>query len=80
MLAEKRKITVDASTIVATIRSTPGFRLAPLSPETALHIGDLSVLRDIHDRLIVAEALEWDAVLITRDQAISASGLVDTVW
>jgi PIN domain nuclease of toxin-antitoxin system len=66
--------------IVAALQASPGFRLAPLSPDTALHIRELTALRDIHDRLIVAEAIERDAVLITRDEEITGSGLIGTVW
>jgi hypothetical protein len=39
-----------------------------------------STLPDIHDRLIVAETLDLGAALITRDQGITASGLVEVVW
>jgi PIN domain nuclease of toxin-antitoxin system len=34
----------------------------------------------MHDRLIVAEAIARGLPLITRDQTITASGLVKTVW
>ncbi len=34
----------------------------------------------MHDRVIVAEALARGATLITRDEAITASGLVPVVW
>jgi len=80
MLAEKRRATIDATRVVAALRATPGFRFTSLSPEVALHTQSLIALPDIHDRLIVAEAIETGATLITRDQAITASGLVPTVW
>jgi PIN domain nuclease of toxin-antitoxin system len=35
---------------------------------------------DPADRLIVATALTRDALLVTKDQAIRESGLVQTVW
>jgi len=54
--------------------------LTPLSPEAAIRIQSLIALSDIHDRLIVAEALETGATVITRDQAITTSGLVRVVW
>lgn len=71
---------IDLIGIVTTLRSAPGFRLTPLSPEAAIRIHSLITLSDIHDRLIVAEALETGATVITRDQAITASGLVLVVW
>ena len=80
MLAEKRRSVIDVTRIVATLRAAPGFRLTSLSPEVTLRIQSLIALSDIHDRLIVAEAIESGATLITRDQAITVSGLVAVVW
>ncbi len=80
MLVEKRRSVIDMTRIVAALRAAPGFRLTSLSPEAAIRIQSLTTLSDIHDRLIVAEALEAGATLITRDQAITASGLVPVVW
>ncbi|MDE3089463.1 MAG: PIN domain-containing protein [Chloroflexota bacterium] len=79
-LAEKRRGAIDLTRIVAILRSAAGFRLTSLSPEIALRTRSLTALPDIHDRLIVAEALETNATLITRDQLITASGLAPTVW
>lgn len=80
MLAEKRHGTIDMARIVEVLQAAPGFRLSSLSPEIAVRIQSLTALPDIHDRLIVAEALEAGATLITRDQTITASGLVPTLW
>lgn len=52
----------------------------PLTADTAHRIAALTAMPDIHDRLIVAEALAWNAALITLDKAITASGAVATVW
>ncbi len=70
----------DVTRIVDTLKAKPGFRLTPLTPDIAVGIQSLTSLPDIHDRLIVAEALEFGATLITRDQAIAASSLVSVVW
>jgi PIN domain nuclease of toxin-antitoxin system len=80
MLVEKRRRAVDATNIFAALQAAPGFRFTSLTPQTALRIQSLTALPDIHDRLIVAEALESGATLITRDEAITASGLVPVVW
>ncbi len=37
------------------MRANPTFLLQPLEPETVLRIQSIDRLRDIHDRLIVAE-------------------------
>jgi PIN domain nuclease of toxin-antitoxin system len=80
LLMEKRHAVIDASVILAALRAKPGFQLTALTPEIALRIQALTALPDIHDRLLVAEALEASAPLITNDQLITASGLVTVVW
>jgi PIN domain nuclease of toxin-antitoxin system len=80
MLVEKGRIALDASQILARLQAHAGFVLTPLVPETVFVIKNLTALPDIHDRLIVAEAIVRQATLITRDAAIRASGLVATLW
>jgi PIN domain nuclease of toxin-antitoxin system len=80
MLIEKRRKSVDATSIFSALQAAPGFRLTALTPQTALRIQSLTVLSDIHDRLIVAEALDSGATLITRDEAIRNSDLLPTIW
>ena len=80
MLSEKHSGRFNLPRIVARLRQVPGFRLTSLSPDVALRIAELAELPDIHDRLIVAEALKLGASLLTRDQAIAESNLVTTIW
>ena len=65
ILSEKRHAKIDATAIVAKLRETPGFQLTFLTPAIALGIQTLTALGDIHDRLIVAEALAKGASLIS---------------
>ncbi|GMV34049.1 MAG: hypothetical protein AMXMBFR60_18780 [Chloroflexota bacterium] len=48
--------------------------------ETALKLRGLTAIPEMHDRIIVAAAIEYRAKLITFDKAITASGLVDIIW
>ncbi len=80
MLSEKHSGRFNLSRIVASLRQAPGFRLTSLAPEVALRIADLTMLPDIHDRLIVAEALQVAASLLTRDQVIAKAKVVTTIW
>ncbi|MFL5804203.1 MAG: hypothetical protein ACJ8CR_20955 [Roseiflexaceae bacterium] len=52
----------------------------PLLPETAIESHTFTAIPDIFDHLIVAEARRLGLPLITRDAAISGSGLVSVVW
>lgn len=79
-LSEKRRSGVDVSQIMVALQEKPGFHLTTLTPKIVLGIRPLMVLRDLHDRLIVAEALAVGAALITRDYEIARSGLVQVIW
>jgi PIN domain nuclease of toxin-antitoxin system len=41
---------------------------------------DRAAIADPWDRLIVATALALEIPLVTRDQAIQRSGVVETIW
>lgn len=62
------------------LRTAENYLFLPLMPETILSTNTLVDVPDIFDRLIVAEARRLRASLITCDQGITASGLVDAVW
>jgi len=79
-LSEKYGQSVDAARILTSLREKPGFLLTSLTPEVVFGICSLTALHDLHDRLIVAEAIANGAILITRDRAITASGLTPVAW
>ncbi|MCC6500524.1 MAG: type II toxin-antitoxin system VapC family toxin [Anaerolineales bacterium] len=79
MFSEKRK-NIEVEKVLAKLRSISGFEFLALLPETAEKIRDLTVLPDIHDRLIVAEALLQKMPLLSIDESITKSKLVDVVW
>ena len=80
MLVERRRAFIDLSAVIAKLREYPTFRLTSLTPEIVLYSQNLPGLPDIHDRLIAAEAKYEDAGLITRDQSLTESGIVSTIW
>ncbi len=48
--------------------------------ESALQLRDLTAIPEMHDRIIVAAAIENEATLITFDKTIRESGLIDVIW
>ena len=46
----------------------------------ALDLRKLTAIPEMHDRLIVAEAVASGATLITKDLSITNSGIVPVVW
>ena len=57
LLLEKGRAAIDLDAILGTVYSLPAVTIAPLTLEVTLGIRELSVLPDMHDRLIVAEAV-----------------------
>ncbi len=79
MFAEKHK-KIEPDKILGKLRSMSGFEFLVLLPETAEKIRELTALSDIHDRLIVAEAMIQKMPLISFDESITKSNLVEVVW
>jgi PIN domain nuclease of toxin-antitoxin system len=62
-------------------RIEDNFRVIPISPEIARIAVELELPHgDPFDRVIVATAKVHDAPLLTRDRAITDSGVVEIVW
>lgn len=58
------------------------FQLAPLDATTMDHLRSfpLETLPDPWDRLIVSTAAQLQLPLVTKDRAITAAGVVETIW
>ena len=80
IIAEKQRVDFDLTAAIAMLRDVPGFRFVDLTTQTALRTQQLTSLPDIHDRLIVATALEYGATLLTADQAITFADVVPVAW
>jgi len=70
----------DLQRVVQSLQRDSVCHLPPLSVETVLSSATLTAIPDIFDRLIVSEALRWNAQLLTRDALITQSGLVSILW
>ncbi|HEX7679966.1 MAG TPA: type II toxin-antitoxin system VapC family toxin [Thermoanaerobaculia bacterium] len=82
MLAEKKRLTLDRDVLVwleDTITNT-GARVLLLTPQIAVLATSIAPLRDPADRLIAATAISHNAPLVTKDDRIRNSGVVETIW
>lgn len=71
--------------LLADVDRDPRLTVVPVTRETLQRSLPLTAIREMHDRLIVATALTLSdtgtpAVLVTRDQDITGSGLVPVLW
>jgi PIN domain nuclease of toxin-antitoxin system len=77
---ENKPIQADLDEILDAIQNTPNVEFVDFDYESAMRLRDLSMIPEMHDRMIVATALEYQAVLITLDESITTSGVVDVIW
>ena len=62
------------------LQGRPGLRVELLTVQDVGEARHLAALVDPFDRMIAATALRLDCPLLTADQRITDSGLVQTVW
>lgn len=77
---ENKPVQADLDEILSSIQNSPNVEFVDFDYESALRLRDLSAIPEMHDRIIVAAAMEYDAALITIDESITASGLVKVIW
>jgi PIN domain nuclease of toxin-antitoxin system len=77
---ERGRIRADVRQIIRRIRSVAYLRVSPLRLATILRLQTLRQIPEMHDRILVAETLVRKGSIITRDEAITNSGVVVTVW
>ncbi|MGH9840645.1 MAG: PIN domain-containing protein [Blastocatellia bacterium] len=63
-----------------TLFSNPCFDCVPLDAQIIAEARDCNVNNDIFDAAIIATARVKDVPLITKDNAITDSGLVEILW
>jgi len=76
---QKPGLQVSLDEFFQDLNSNPTFRILPLTYEVALDVASLSVLRDPADRAIAATARVHRLRLVTSDQRIIESKLVQVV-
>lgn len=77
--AAKLRLPIRVETLLDELLDTK-FRLIPFDEPILRRFLALPTSVDIHDRIIVATALEYGGAVITKDTRIVASGTVPTVW
>ncbi len=76
---EKPALKIDLDEFFRDLSANPIFRIVPLTYEVALDAASLSALRDPADRAIAATARVHRLRLVTSDQRIIESRLVQVV-
>jgi PIN domain nuclease of toxin-antitoxin system len=74
------KLRIPIADWVSETLQGPRIEALPVTAEIAVLATALTMQGDPADRIIVATALQERCKLVTRDEAIVKSGVVDTVW
>jgi PIN domain nuclease of toxin-antitoxin system len=79
-IASKGKVSISFLETVKKIEEYDNFDIAPLDTDILKLADKIEMNMEMHDKLIVATALNYQAIIITRDERIKESGIVKTVW
>jgi PIN domain nuclease of toxin-antitoxin system len=79
-IAKKGRITISFTETVKKIEDSENFEITPLDLDILKKADEIDYELEMHDRLIVAAALFFDAPLLTKDQTIKESNLCSVIW
>ena len=76
----KQKLVINFDAEFQNIKQSGQFILIPFEADDVLDFDRDFAVKEMHDRMIVGAARRLNAPLLTRDQNITASGLVNVIW
>jgi len=79
-IAKKGKITLTFEETIRKIEEYENFDIAPLDVDVLKVADRIETELEMHDKLVVATALHFNAALITKDRSIIDAGICSTVW
>ena len=79
-IAKKAKVSITFEETLEKIEEYENFYIAPLDIDILKVADKIEAGMEMHDKLIIATALYFEAVLITRDRQIKESKIVSTIW
>ena len=79
-ISQKGRISITFEETLSHIEMYENFHIAALELDILKVAASISADLEMHDRLIVATTLHFDAHLITKDEQITQSEVVNTVW
>jgi predicted nucleic acid-binding protein len=79
-IAKKGRTSLNFTATVSKIEALANFEIASLDLDVLKIAESIDVPLEMHDKLIVATAIRYEACLITRDEQITKSKIVKTIW
>jgi PIN domain nuclease of toxin-antitoxin system len=79
-ISKKGRITLSFDETIRKIVEYRNFDIAALDSDILKLADKIEPDMEMHDKLIVATSLYFNATLITRDRRIKQSGIISTIW
>ena len=79
-LIKRGKIEADVNGLIQKIQESNNFHISPLNMDILVCLKNQKEILEMHDSLIICEAIIDNAKIITKDKEIIDSELVDVVW
>ncbi len=79
-ISKKGKITLSFEDTLKKVEEYDNFDIATLDVDILKEANNIESDMEMHDKLIVATALYFKGVLITRDKKIKESAIISTIW
>jgi len=79
-ISEKKRIKVDYEELLQKIERSSNFEIYPLDIDVLKIARSITTIAELHDRIIVATAKLLDARLLTKDENVEKSGIVEAIW
>ena len=79
-ISRKARITLTFEGTLSRLNKYENFDIAPLDVDILKAADEIKNELEMHDRLIVATAIYFEAMLITKDEVIKKAGIVPTIW
>lgn len=79
-IAKKGRITLTFEETLEKIEEYENFQIAPLDTDILKRAEKIEVVLEMHDKLIVATSVHYNATLITKDEKIAKSNACLVIW
>lgn len=77
---DKKRIAFNFQDLFEKIKSSENFALIALDYPVLEKMIDLKDIPELHDKIIVSTAIYLDLPVITKDEVLQGSSLIETVW
>ena len=79
-IVQSGKVQADLDSLLLDIQESDNFQISPLGLDELICLKEQIEIPEMHDRLIVCEALLKKGKIITKDKEIEDSGVAEIVW